>query len=259
MIIGCAMPACSQISLSHAERVARERDFHNHTFADETREAQGKYYAAIKHGSQAFDDLIGSAAANSDVLEYGCGVALKTFDFAAGCRSITGIDISDIAIDEARSGASARGISASFFRMNAESLEFPDRSFDLILGRGIIHHLDLSRAFGEIRRVLRPGGRAIFFEPLGHNRLINRYRHATPNARSVDEHPLLRADFNLARSVGFRISLRFYGLSTIATVPLRDTAVGDVLLAIAARLDAVLFQLPWVRWQAWYCLMDFSR
>lgn len=253
------MIACQQHPDVQGSRYERERDFHNHTFATETRLAQGKYYAAIKHGGVAFDRLVRSAAVGADVLEYGCGIALKAFDFASECKTITGIDISDIAISEAQSAAATRSIPAQFYRMNAEALDFSDESFDLVLGRGIIHHLDLSRAFVEIRRVLRPNGRAIFFEPLGHNRLINRYRRATPDARSVDEHPLLKADIDLARHFGFKIDVRFYGLSTLVTVPLRDTPIGDALLGIAASLDAALFRLPWIRWQAWYCLIDLCR
>src|SRR3546814_1101008 len=79
--------------------------------------------------------------------------------------------------------------------MNAEAMTFPDDSFDLVFGSGIIHHLDIDRAFGEIARVLRPGGRAVFIEPLGLNPAIELYRRFTPSARTPDEHPLLRRDF----------------------------------------------------------------
>ena len=54
-----------------ADRSAREREYHNARVEHEIRDAQGKYYAAIKHGS--FDSTIGSLMAGADVLEYGCG------------------------------------------------------------------------------------------------------------------------------------------------------------------------------------------
>jgi SAM-dependent methyltransferase len=48
-------------------------------------------------------------------------------------------------------------------RAEAESLPFPDESFDVVLGHAVLHHLpDLERSFAEFRRVLVPGG-VIFF------------------------------------------------------------------------------------------------
>jgi SAM-dependent methyltransferase len=46
---------------------------------------------------------------------------------------------------------------------DAEELPFEDASFDLVFGHAVLHHLpNLDRAFGEFRRVLRPGGRLFF-------------------------------------------------------------------------------------------------
>jgi ubiquinone/menaquinone biosynthesis C-methylase UbiE len=46
-------------------------------------------------------------------------------------------------------------------RMDAEHMSFPDASFDYIWTWGVIHHsADTSRVLREMRRVLRPGGRA---------------------------------------------------------------------------------------------------
>src|SRR3546814_11483257 len=83
-------------------------------------------------------------------------------------RTATGIDISDVAIEKGRERARQKGFTnVRLEAMNAEAMTFPDDSFDLVFGSGIIHHLDIDRAFGEIARVLRPGGRAVFIEPLG--------------------------------------------------------------------------------------------
>ena len=94
-----------------------------------------------------------------------------------GAARVVGIDISDVAIEKARGASRAAGIeNAEYRRMNAEFLEFDDNSFDLICGTAILHHLDLTRAYSELARVLKPGGLAVFMEPLGHNPLINVYR-----------------------------------------------------------------------------------
>ncbi|MEK7766591.1 MAG: methyltransferase domain-containing protein, partial [bacterium] len=49
--------------------------------------------------------------------------------------------------------------SLAFHQMSAESLDFPDGTFDFIVSVTALHHADLPRALAEVRRVLRPGGR----------------------------------------------------------------------------------------------------
>ena len=240
-------------------RLENERAFHNERFSDEVREKQGKYYAAIKHGTSDFEARVQDCARNADVLEYGCGSAIQGLQIAGAAKSLTGIDISDVAVADASRAATALGLANTrYLRMDAEALEFEDASFDVVFGRGIIHHLDLRRSFASISRVLRPGGRAIFWEPLGHNPLLNRYRKLTPDARTTDEHPLIKPDFELAQKHFEIEDTRFYGLTTILTVPIRDTKVGDGLLRVTAGVDRLLFQSP-LRWLAWHCLVEFRK
>ncbi|TJV27894.1 MAG: class I SAM-dependent methyltransferase, partial [Mesorhizobium sp.] len=72
------------------------------------------------------------------------------------CRSLTGIDISEVAVNKANERAKTLGnTNATFLAMNAEAMSFEDNKFDLVYGRGIIHHLDLDRCFSEVVRVLK--------------------------------------------------------------------------------------------------------
>src|SRR5438270_352918 len=83
------------------------------------------------------------------------------------------IAMAPVAMEIARQQAEREGLAIDFAVMDAEHTTFPDASFDLIVGSGILHHLDLDRTYTEIARLLAPGGRAVFVEPLGHNALIN--------------------------------------------------------------------------------------
>ena len=244
-------------ALSDEARILRERDYHNRRFTDETRVAQGKYYSAIRHGARHFASRLDGMLAGSDILEYGCGDNSTMFEIAGRCRSATGIDISDVAVQHANDQARAFNLrNTAFHVMNAEAMTFPDAHFDVVFGRGIIHHLDLHKSFREVARVLRRSGTALFWEPLGHNPLINGYRKATPHARTPDEHPLLKQDFDIARQYFQEVNLTFYGLTTLATVPFRDSALGDAMLRATALIDRVLFTVPAARWQAWYCVLE---
>jgi SAM-dependent methyltransferase len=74
---------------------------------------------------------------------------------------------------------------------------FADDSFDIVIGASILHHLDLDRALAEIRRVLRPGGRGVFVEPLARNPLMRLGRLLTRGARADAGRPLTEWDWAL--------------------------------------------------------------
>ncbi len=64
---------------------------------------------------------------------------------------------------ELEANAQRLGLAVETAACDAEALPFDDESFDLVLGHAVLHHLpDLRDAFGEFRRVLRPGGTVLF-------------------------------------------------------------------------------------------------
>ncbi len=242
------------------DRIERERAFHNERFGHEERRAQSKYYAAIRDGMDAFGARLRELAEGADLLAYGCGDTRSGLRLAPVARSVHGIDISDVAIAASRADAAAAGVTNIAYSVaNAEAMDFADASFDLVYGSGIIHHLDLEKSFSEISRVLRPGGRALFWEPLGHNLLVNAYRVLTPNARTPDEHPLLKRDFDLAERYFGEVSTKFYGLTSLATVPFKNSQLGEGLFKLTTGIDRALFRVPGVRWQAWYAMIELSK
>lgn len=246
------------------ERLARERDFHNERFshASDPREHLDKWYASARHGAQWQEEMVLDLAADRDVLEYGCAdgsLSLGQLELPARCRSLTGIDISDVAIAKATRAAAAAGVgNARFLVMDAEAMTFADRSFDLVFGRGILHHLNLENCFSEIARILRDGGVAIFSEPMGHNPLINLYRARTPEIRTEDEHPMVTRDFALARRHFSQVEGRFYGLFSVASVLLDRTANGAPY-RLGKAIDDVVLRVPAFGRYAWHCLIILRK
>jgi ubiquinone/menaquinone biosynthesis C-methylase UbiE len=79
-------------------------------------------------------------------------------------------DISPGMLSRLSETARELGVDVQARQADAESLPFPDNSFDLVLGHAVLHHLPgLNRALAEFNRVLAPGGTLAFMgEPSAH-------------------------------------------------------------------------------------------
>jgi ubiquinone/menaquinone biosynthesis C-methylase UbiE len=245
-----------------SSRQQREREFHNETFAQNTRARAAKFYAIDRTSRAAYERQIHDRPAGKDVLEYGCGRGSAAFDLAAAGARVTGIDISDVAIDLATRRGAERGLGDAlrFCVMDAEHLAFEDASFDLVCGSSILHHLDIDRAYAEIARVLRPGGRGVFVEALGHNPLINLYRRRTPELRTVDEHPLRVGELELARRYFSDAGFEYFHLTSLAALPLRGQRAFPAVVGTLERVDQALFRrIPYLRRHAWVAVLALTR
>ncbi len=108
------------------------------------------------------------------VVEYGCGLGRFSILLARAGARVSAFDISEGSIEAARAWATSLGLADRIdFRVAAgENLPYEDGSFDLAFGKAVLHHLDPERGAAELARVLRPGGRAVFSEPLGTNPVV---------------------------------------------------------------------------------------
>lgn len=95
------------------------------------------------------------------VLEVGAGTGTFTANLAKVYADLTAIDISPdlLAI------AAQKAPSAKLVCMDAHNLQFPDNTFDAIVGCSVLHHLDWRLALRCFIRKLRPGGVIRFSEP----------------------------------------------------------------------------------------------
>ena len=107
----------------------------------------------------------------AEVLELGCGMGELTTLLALSGARVTAVDISGVSVDVAGRRAELHGVRdrCSFVVGPAETLPFADGSFDAVVGKAVLHHLDHRAAATELERVMRPGARAAFAEPLGTN------------------------------------------------------------------------------------------
>lgn len=134
-------------------------------------------------------------------LEIGAGTGFFTLNLklAGVLEHGTVTDISPGMVEVARRNADHLGFAIDGQAADAESLPFDDESFDLVIGHAVIHHIpDVEKAFREMFRVLRPGGRVVICgEPTRHGDFVARRlsRATWWAATRVGQLPALRASW----------------------------------------------------------------
>jgi SAM-dependent methyltransferase len=142
--------------------------------------------------------------------------------------------------------------------MAAETLAFPDETFDWVVGFGLLHHANPATLGPELRRVLRPGGRALFREPLGTNPILEFARNHLPyrnKHHSLNEHPLKYGHINLVgqsfRSTRIR---EFYLFSMISRAIGSETSYP----ALWALDEFLIRCVPAIRRWCRYVLVEYA-
>lgn len=142
------------------ERLRREID-HGRAIAHKAAQTWGWSSAAGQRRWQRRAREICEGIRPGDrVLDLGCGTGALTEVLLEKTGTTYGIDASsDLVL--AGDMASRQKISIQ----DACLLGFGSSVFDVVVGSSVLHHLETPRAFGEIFRVLKPGGRICFIEP----------------------------------------------------------------------------------------------
>jgi SAM-dependent methyltransferase len=153
------------------------------------------------------------------VLDFGCGHAMASVVLARRGAVVTAFDLSGGYLAEARRRASANGVSIDLVQGDGERLPFADGAFERVWGNAVLHHLEIGRAAREVRRILRPGGVAVFCEPWGENPLLGMGRRLVPyprKERTRDERPLRAADLEALQAVFPETVVEGYQLLSMA-------------------------------------------
>ena len=151
----------------------REKEFHNDLQKKSKGRFENIFYRALYNSSEDFFEFLEKNSLNSEILDYGCGVGqfLKSV-IKFNPKKVTGIDISEVSIQKAKEAMQNFKPQTELMVDNCEKTKFKNDSFDIVYGSGILHHLDMTACINEIHRILKPGGKFLFIEPLGTNPLI---------------------------------------------------------------------------------------
>lgn len=146
-----------------------------------------KYYSTVKRSDEYTRNWIAREAKDNVFLDYACGNGMNAIRAAqAGASLALGIDISNVSVENAKNDAQKAGVGDTtyFLQADAENTRLPDSCANRIICSGMLHHLDLSYAFPELRRILAPKGKILCIEALDYNPLIKAYRLLTPSMRT---------------------------------------------------------------------------
>ena len=232
------------------ERLRREREFHEERSGARAGSLSGADLrfadsVYLDHESWVRDTfaLLGDLRGKR-VLDYGAGEGLSSVVLARAGARVVSFDIAAGNVRLTARRAAANGVKDRLHlaQMAGEALALKDASFDAVYGNAILHHVNLERAGAELRRVLRPGGVAVFSEPWGENPLLEFVRKRVPyrgKDRTPDERPLRLADVARLRAQMPSAEVRGYQLLSMVRRQVRWRP----LIALLERIDAALLRL----------------
>lgn len=174
-------------------------------------------------------------------LEVGCGTGLFLERALATGASVAAIDLSTELLGLLRARAAGTPLLCCG---DVGRLPYRDGAFDAAYGSSILHHLELAPALGEIRRVLRPGGRLVFAEP----NLLNPHIAFTYLVGPRSFFGLSPDEMAFTRSLAARL-LREAGFAEVRVEPydFLYPLVPTSLIPAVSRLGARLERTPLVR------------
>jgi ubiquinone/menaquinone biosynthesis C-methylase UbiE len=202
------------------------------------------------------------------VLELGCGHGDLTLQLLERGAAVVAIDVSSGMADVTRERA-RRFCPSAEAEVRAAPVEesgVEDAAVDVVTGKWILHHVDLAAAASEVHRVLRPGGRGVFFEnhalnPLlaaGRRHLVGRF--GIHRFGTEDEHPLTRADYALWRSTFSRLELDYPDFHFFELVARQVFTERRRVRGAGRRLDELVWRrLPALRPYGYHVVVSVTR
>jgi len=213
------------------------------------------------------------------VLELGCGLGSFAVFLAKQGARVTGVDIGPDLIESAKVLAEINHVDCEFHSADVVDLPFDTNSYQLVVGKAVLHHLsqsDLKGTVEETHRVLDESGVAIFYEPVENSRIFDFIQDLFPagirssgNHRpsmlqgrawakyveTIDDRPLTTRELVSAGKPFRMVTIRPYGF-LIRLKSLLGRRHQDTLMAI----DNFLFKyFPAVKYLCRNVLVEYSK
>lgn len=243
-----------QVEIEHYDKLAKE--WQERFDGDKEMLAKGdiEMIDVMKMKSYQFVyDLLKKEILGKQILDYGCGHGMHAVKLIEmGAKEVVGIDLSEESLKIARKRADIERLrDVVFIKMDAEKLEFPDNSFDIVFDGGTFSSIDINKAFSEISRVLRPGGKLIGIETLGHNPFANvkRWLNKKRGIRTgwAADHIMKMKDYKIADKYFHNQEKYFFHFFSLFAMPFQRFPGGTILVNIFETIDSLLLKIPFLK------------
>jgi ubiquinone/menaquinone biosynthesis C-methylase UbiE len=217
-----------------------------------------KFYKTVKSSTDYIESWIKSHSEGKIFLDYACGNGVNAIRAAkAGADLAIGLDISNVSLENAKKAANKEGVSDNtyFIHGDCENTRFPNECVDVCVCSGMLHHLDLSYAFPELRRILKKGGIMLAVEALDYNPFIKIYRNMTPQMRTEWEaaHVLSLKDITFARRFFDVKNIRYWHLLSIMGTYM------PFALSLFNLIDNLVLKFPLVKLLSWMFTFELHK
>ena len=216
-----------------------------------------KYYNVTERSKQYVQNWIKTESKGKVFLDYACGNGVNAILAAKSGASLSlGLDIASVSVKNARNVAAKDNLqNIRFFQADCENTQLPNKCIDVVICSGMLHHLDLSFAFPELRRILKPGGKILAVEALDYNPAIKIYRWLTP---------AMRTDWEKAHILSFediRFAKKFFDLGEMRFWHVIGYIAGKFpfLNKSLQIIDRIIEKIPYIQMMAWMFTFELIK
>jgi ubiquinone/menaquinone biosynthesis C-methylase UbiE len=127
---------------------------------------------------------------NLKILDVGTGPGFFAILLTEAGYEVTAIDYTEAMLEQARKNAGVLKDKIHFLQMDAQKLDFPDQTFDVVVSRNLTWNLEVpEQAYREWMRVLKPGGRLLNFDANWYHQLFDEGKRQAyeDDRRAVEE------------------------------------------------------------------------
>jgi SAM-dependent methyltransferase len=214
----------------------------------------------------ALERLGGGASLNDKlVLDLACGVGYSTQELAGRGARVFPLDLSATGLRKTLQRLEKAGLAGKVaaVRSSVEQIPFATESIEAVFAQNFLMHVNPEKVGEEVWRVLKPGGRAIFVEPLAHHPLVKLYRTLfssykgiKPRWSSREDLKLLAGPFSYSKTSGFYL---LTALASVGFIQKRGWLLKPVFTVLHAVDRLLLKAFPGLEKYTWVSVTELVK